>query len=122
MLSLPATSRREDTRLQVDFCKWIITHIDSWFAFTHKFGMEVDMEDLILVTGCHRTKNWFNVAFIGNEVDPNARLSWITHQAELAGASGASINWQELIICTPGCALNDSDGLRSEVCSTQIAD
>ena len=39
------------------------THIDSWFAFVNKFGLGVDMEELILVTSCHRTKNWYSVAF-----------------------------------------------------------
>ena len=119
-MSLPTTSRREDTRLQFDFCKWIITHIDSWFAFIHNLGMGANMEDLILVTGCHRTKNWFNVAFIGNEVDPNARLSRMSFQHELAGTSGATINWQELILRTPGCGSND--GPRSEVCGTHIVE
>lgn len=119
-MSLPATSRREDTRLQLEFSKWIITHIDSWFAFTSNFGMEAEMEDIILITGCHRTKSWFNVAFVDNEVQPNNRLFRISRQAELAGDSGASVNWQDLILRTPGSSL--SYGPYDEVCGTQIAD
>jgi hypothetical protein len=119
VMSLPATSQREDTRLQVDFSKWIITHIDSWFAFTSDLGMGVEMEELILVTGCHRTKTWFNVEFIGDEVQPNEWVSWIARQTEAAGDSGASVNWQDLILSAPGLALSHGPG--SEVCGTQIS-
>jgi hypothetical protein len=27
------------------------------------------MEEIILVTGCHRTRSWANVAFLENQVD-----------------------------------------------------
>jgi hypothetical protein len=32
------------------------------------------MEEIILVTGCDRTRSWTNIAFLGNEVD--ARVSF----------------------------------------------
>ena len=45
-------------------------HIDSWLAFAGKLGVEIDqMEEIILVTGCHRAKSWANVAFLENQVD-----------------------------------------------------
>ncbi|KAH9038296.1 hypothetical protein EDB84DRAFT_1479590 [Lactarius hengduanensis] len=46
------------------------------------------MEDIVLVTGCHRTRSWTNTAF--NEVQTNARLSLGVE----VGASGASVNWR----------------------------
>jgi len=72
-MSLPVTSRREDTLVLGHFQKWIINHIDSWFAFTRELGLGVEMEDIILVTGCHRTRSWTNVAF--NEVQSGAEVS-----------------------------------------------
>jgi hypothetical protein len=47
-----------------------VKHIDSWFAFAGKLGLGIEqMEEIILVTGCHRTRSWANVAFLGNQVD-----------------------------------------------------
>ena len=46
------------------------------------------MEDIILVTGCHHTKSWTNIAF--NEIQADAQLSL---QVEVAGTLGASVTW-----------------------------
>jgi hypothetical protein len=47
-----------------------VKHIDSWFAFARNLGLGIEeMEEIILVTGCDRTKSWTNVAFLGNQVD-----------------------------------------------------
>jgi ferric-dicitrate binding protein FerR (iron transport regulator) len=61
-LSLPLTSQRQDTLLQDEFRRWIVAHIDSWFAFSQVLGMGAKMEDIVLVTGCHRTRAWANLA------------------------------------------------------------
>lgn len=64
VLSLPLPASREDTVLLGDFGKWITKHIDRWFAWTRRLGLGIDrMEDIILVTGIHRTRTWINVAF-----------------------------------------------------------
>ena len=45
-------------------------HIDTWFAFAQKLGLGIEqMEEIILVTGCHHARSWTNVAFLGNQVD-----------------------------------------------------
>ena len=50
-------------------------HIDSWFAFARKLGLGIEqMEEIILVTGCDRTRSWTNVAFLENQV--NAQVSF----------------------------------------------
>ena len=46
------------------------------------------MEDIILVTGCDRTRSWTNAAFMGNQVD--AQVSFGVY----VGGLGASINFQ----------------------------
>jgi hypothetical protein len=67
VLSLPVNGRREDTLSEREFKTWIVKHIDSWFAFARERGMGVDrMEEIILVTGCDRTKSWANAAFLEN--------------------------------------------------------
>ena len=73
VLSFSVTARREDTLVLGHFRKWIIRNIDSWFAFTEKHKLGIEMEDIILVTGCHRTRSWTNVAF--NEVRADGQES-----------------------------------------------
>ncbi|KAI9445970.1 hypothetical protein H4582DRAFT_2052101 [Lactarius indigo] len=87
VLSLPVTARREDTISLGHFRKWIARNIDSWFAFAHELGTGVEMEDIVLVTGCHRTKSWTNTVL--NEVQTNVQLSLGVE----VGASGASVKW-----------------------------
>lgn len=111
VMSLPTTSRREDTRLQLDFSKWIITHIDSWFAYTSDLGMGVEMEEMILVTGCHRTRTWFNVTCNGQ---PHERL-WTSLHAEAAGDSGANHKRQDFILYTPGLSVDYGTGSEEPV-------
>ncbi|KAH9066175.1 hypothetical protein EDB87DRAFT_1732214 [Lactarius vividus] len=88
VLSLPVTARREDTLLLGHFRKWITGNIDSWFTFARDLGTGIEMEDIVLVTGCHRTRSWTNTAF--NEIQTNAKLSLGVE----VGASGASVNWR----------------------------
>ena len=50
--------------------RWIVKHIDSWLAFARKLELGIEqMEEIILVTGCDRTRSWTNVAFLGNQID-----------------------------------------------------
>jgi hypothetical protein len=64
LLSLPVPAQGEDTVAFGDFGKWMIKHIDTWFAFARGLGLGINrMEDIILVTGRHLTKSWVNVAF-----------------------------------------------------------
>jgi hypothetical protein len=69
-LSLPVAARREDTLAQDDFKRWILKHIDSWFAFARNLGLGIQqMEEIILVTGCDLTRSWTNIAFLGGQAD-----------------------------------------------------
>jgi hypothetical protein len=91
VLSLPVAARREDTLARGDFAKWITSHIDSWFAFTRRRGLGIEkMEDIILVTGRHRTRSWTNIAF--HESQANAQVSFSVQVTEAGTASG--VNWQ----------------------------
>ena len=109
VLSFPVASRREDTLARDQFREWIITHINSWFAFTQMLRLGIEMEDIVLVTGCHRTRSWSNIAF--NEVQTDAHFSL---GVEVAGTLGASINWRASNLRIQGAVL--SQGPSGEVC------
>ena len=50
--------------------RWIVKHIDNWFAFARRLELGIQqMEEIILVTGCDRTRSWTNIAFLENQVD-----------------------------------------------------
>lgn len=85
------TAQREDTLARGHFRKWIIRHIGSWFTFAKELGMGIEMEDIVLVTGYHRTRSWSNIAFNGFQADAQLSLG-----VEVAGACGASVKWRFL--------------------------
>jgi hypothetical protein len=87
---LPVNVRRENTLAKGDFGKWILKHIDTWFAFARRLGLGIEqMEEIILVTGCDHTKSWTNVTFLGNNVD--ARVSFGVNAVD---GPNPSINFQ----------------------------
>ncbi len=42
-MTLPVMARHEDTLVQGQFRKWIIRHIDSWFAFSRQYEFDIEM-------------------------------------------------------------------------------
>jgi len=91
VLCLPIKAKREDTVASTKFCKWIIKHIDRWFAWARHLELGVDrMEDIILVTGSHRTRSYTNVAFPGGQEDAQVSLrAEVNHPSDIV-----AINWQ----------------------------
>ncbi|KAF8262515.1 hypothetical protein EI94DRAFT_1704701 [Lactarius quietus] len=102
-MSLPIPARREDTVVRKDFGKWMIQHIDQWFAWARAKGFQIDrMEDIILVTGTDRTRSWANVAFLGDQADAqvsfgvevvHSRINW---QFSPERKKGAVWNWRPM--------------------------
>lgn len=87
LLSLPVSAQGEDTVAFGDFGKWMIKHIDTWFAFARGLGLGINrMEDIILVTGRHLTKSWVNVAFTQRR--PDAGVSF---DVQVSGHSHVSL-------------------------------
>jgi hypothetical protein len=97
VLCLPIQAKRENTVVREGFGKWMIKHIDQWFAWTldREFGIK-QMEDIILLTGTDRTRSWANVAFLGGQAD--ARVSFSVE------ATHSKINWQFSPECKTGAA------------------
>jgi hypothetical protein len=91
VLCLPITAKREDTVASAKFGKWMMKHIDRWFVWARELELGVDrMEDIILVTGTHRTRSCVNVAFPGGQ--KNAQASF----RAMVDSPGdiVAINWQ----------------------------
>ena len=91
VLCLPIQAKGENTVARTKFGKWIISHIDRWFAWARQLELGVErMEDIILVTGTHRTRSWTNAAFPGGQGGAQALFGSRTdHQGGVA-----SIHWQ----------------------------
>ncbi|KAH8991261.1 hypothetical protein EDB92DRAFT_687617 [Lactarius akahatsu] len=93
VLSLPVAAQREDTIARGDFSTWIIRHIDIWFAFARRRGLGIErMEDIILVTGRHRTRSWTNIAFYEGQAD--AQVSLGVQVTDDVNVNVTSVNWQ----------------------------
>ena len=100
VLSLPMQARSEDSFALEDLGEWMISHIDRWFAWARELGVGINrMEDIVLVTGVHRTRSWTNVAFLEGQTD--ARVSF-----EFQVAPDTSINWHVSPDRTIGAVLN----------------
>jgi hypothetical protein len=39
-----------ETNMEGEFKQWMLNNIDSWLAFTVCMGMDVNMEDIILIS------------------------------------------------------------------------
>jgi len=81
-------------------------HIDHCWAFTQRLDLGIDhMEDIVLVTGFHRTRSWANVAFLESQGDepvsfgvevahaenPDMSINWRISPERVRGA--AVLNW-----------------------------
>jgi hypothetical protein len=90
-------SARTDTIVQKAFAKFILNHIDEWYAFAHECEFGIRREDIILVTGCHLAKTWGTVAFqergeqlsFGVQVSGSSDITW---QFTPEGAGGVAFN------------------------------
>jgi hypothetical protein len=69
------------------------------------------MEDIVLVTGRHRTRTWTNVAF--NEGQMNAK---VTFGVQVTDDASVSVNWQVSRRNIQGAML--SQGPSGVVCGT----
>ena len=103
VLYLPTEARCENTVALEDFGKWMIRHIDSWFSWVRLLGVGIyRMEDIVLVTGTHRTRSWTNVAFPGGQVD-----GLVSFGANVATRGEVvTVNWKFSHEYTRGAVLN----------------
>ena len=119
VLCLPIQAKGENTVARTKFGKWIIRNIDRWFAWARQLELGVErMEDIILVTGTHRTRSWTNAAFPGGQGGAQALFGSRTdHQGGVA-----SIHWQFSHEHNRGVVLNcgpDGEVWTYTVCADQ---
>lgn len=103
VLCLPIEAKRQDTVANTKFGKWIISHIDRWYAWARQLELGVNrMEDIVLVTGTHRTRSSTNVAFPGGQADAQASFgAKVDHRGDIV-----TINWKFLHERNRGAVLN----------------
>jgi len=100
VLSLPVPAQAEDTAVRGAFAKFIVKHIDEWFAFARECDLGISRrEDIILVTGRHLAKSWATIAFqdgqreeqisFGVRVAGDCHVQW---QFTPEGARGVAFN------------------------------
>jgi hypothetical protein len=112
-LFLPVRAQRKDTIARGEFGKWIIEYVERCLVFAQQLGLGlVHMEDIILVTGYHRTKSWANVAFMKSHTDAQPEVSF---RADVTNNNDSEvINWRFSPDRSRGAELNlGPDG---EVC------
>jgi len=52
----------------------MIQHIDTWFAFARQYEPRIKMEEIILVTDCHRTRSWANFVCLADRIGAEAEF------------------------------------------------
>jgi hypothetical protein len=78
----------EETISVEDFGKWLIKHIDVWFAFARSLGLGISrMEDIVFVTGRHLASSSANVAF------PESQLGEQVSFGVTTNISGVNVMW-----------------------------
>ncbi|KAH9031594.1 hypothetical protein EDB83DRAFT_1841824 [Lactarius deliciosus] len=74
----------------------MVQHVDSWFSFakTLDLGIEsIRMEDIVLVTGRHRTRSWTNIAFIESQGRVQRQVAFGVHVSGTP-PSYISVDWK----------------------------
>jgi hypothetical protein len=79
-LSLPFNGVRKDAIRTKAFEMYTRKHCDSWLEFASINGLDVHLEDIILVTGCDLTSSWAVAAFV-NSLNPEISLHVRTSEA-----------------------------------------
>ena len=72
------------------------------------------MEDIVLVTGCHRTRSWSNIAFDESQADSRVSLS-----VQTPSTDGTTVRWRVLSQGMQGAVVHH--GPSGEVCNLLIA-
>ncbi|KAN0131606.1 hypothetical protein V8E53_010448 [Lactarius tabidus] len=82
-LSLPFSGISEDAIRTKGFDTYIRKHCDSWLEFATINDFDVQLEDIVLVTGCDLTSSWAMAAFIDSS---ETEISLGVHPASVGSA------------------------------------
>ncbi|KAI0248856.1 hypothetical protein BJV78DRAFT_1284407 [Lactifluus subvellereus] len=104
VLYLPVQAPGQTALARGRFGQHMIKHIKSWFAFTQWHGLGVEqMDEIILVTGYHRTKTSANFAFLEHQED--AQVSFRATEVNAYEAT-SGIRWRFYLERIQGAAWN----------------
>ncbi|TFK48867.1 hypothetical protein OE88DRAFT_515564 [Heliocybe sulcata] len=92
-LVLPHRAERYDTMRSKLMEKYMTDNWESWLDFTERLGMDVELQDLYLVTGCDRTDEWAMAAFRRSESEIAASATIIVPGAANVTAA-FSCKWE----------------------------
>ena len=92
---LPVDAQRQDTLARRDFGQFMTRHIDCWLVFARGLRLGIEqMEDIIFVTGCHRSRCWAHVTFLEGQADAQAQAqATFKINVEHGTAVGASVKY-----------------------------
>lgn len=74
VLAIPNEALSQDVLNRRIYKNYIIENCERWLAFSELRGLELRMEDIVLVTGCDLTTNWAVAAFTNHETDASIQL------------------------------------------------
>jgi hypothetical protein len=83
----------EDMRQHRNFKRQFLRHYKAWVAFAHKNGDDVELEDLILVTGLDVTKDFAMLAFANDSGDFDINFQ-VGASQYATGSVGAWGSWR----------------------------
>jgi hypothetical protein len=90
-LSLPFPAQREDTLIRGLLGQYIIRNIDDWFEFAQHLGSGIEnIEEIILVTGRHRTRSWVAATFYESQMG-----SLVSFGVQASGVSHVDLKWMD---------------------------
>ncbi|KAI0027061.1 hypothetical protein K488DRAFT_15142, partial [Vararia minispora EC-137] len=92
----------EDSRMKKEYKRLFLKHHDAWLAYAQEEDPDLRMEDLVLVTGCDRTRTWATAVI--DDVVVEGDLTLKVNLQNLGGISvtcglrwerthGAQCNW-----------------------------
>ena len=87
-LSLPFNAHREDAIRTELFETYMIKHCANWLELAIIRGFDVELEDIIFVTGCDLTSSWAMTTFINPSWDAEMSLS-----VQPVGHASARFQW-----------------------------
>jgi hypothetical protein len=74
VLIMDDVAYRQDAIENDHYRRYILEHHNSWLSFAKKQGRNIDLSELILVTGCDKTSDWACAAFSKTSKSASASL------------------------------------------------
>lgn len=71
---LPDGAEGSDAHNLRVYKKYMLDNCNTWLAFLRCRGLDLNMEDVVLVTGCHFAKSWAMAAFRTEESEASLQL------------------------------------------------